>query len=228
VRRPALRLLAALELEAAGEARRSLLAEAPDDARKAEILAATAEIGSSSLREPALACLESGSSTLRGAAARAIAAGGEPSAVEPLGKAWGKARDDGERCALVRALGRCGRGNERAREILRKAASDPRIWLRANAVVALAESSDGEPETLTLLKQRMASDPEARVRGAAAFALATARSNDLKEIGEVLRARKEKEKDARVLAMLAASAAFAEGNLEEDLDGRGNAFCSEP
>jgi len=216
VRRRALRLLATVETEPAEAALRGLYDAAKDDARRAEILDAIAQVGARRLRDRALAVLETGPPGLRAVAARAIASSGDEDSVAPLVKAFPKAKDDEERKAIVRALGRCGRGSDAARDALKKAASDTRPLVRANAVVALGQPGVGDASTLALLKQKLESDGEARVRGAAAYSLAMAENADAADLVPRFRARRAKEKDSRVSEMLGSGVAWLEGSAGED------------
>jgi hypothetical protein len=223
----ALHVLASLEFPAADAARKKLLDDSKDDKHRAEILDAVADCGSRTFREVALAQLESKATIVRAAAARALGAPGKPDAVEPLVKSFTKAKDDDERKWIVRALGRCARASEPGRDMLRKAAADNRAIVRANACIALGEAGAGDAAVVKLLKQKAESDPDAKVRGAAAYALTTMRGVDSKDAIAFFRQRKPKEKDAKVIEMLNAGVTFLEGTHDGDLSWALQNFCGD-
>lgn len=224
----ALRLLASFEFPAADASRRKLLSEAPDDKRREEILLAIAEIGGRGSRAEVLREIESKSLAVRIAAARALGAAGLADAVEPLAKAWARAREDEEKKWILRSLGRCARSSEVGREILRKAMTDLRVVVRANACIAMRDVGTGDATLLKVLRQRLESDAEARVRGAAIFALATMEGADPKELIPYLRQRKPKEKDPKVSELLSAAVAYLDGAIDTDLSWVYPAFAGDP
>jgi HEAT repeat protein len=224
----ALRVLAALEFPSADEARKKLLENAKDDNQRAEILVAIAEAGSRTLRDVAMAQLESKSLAVRSAAARALGGPGLADAVDPLIKAYGKARDDEERKWIVRALGRASRASETGKDMLKKAINDNKALIRANAAVALGEACGGDGAAIKLLKQHIEGDSDPKVRGAAVYALTMARAGDTKETISYLRARKPKEKDPKVVEMLNSGITYLDGTLENDLLWALQGFCGDP
>src|SRR4030095_1059024 len=117
--------------------------------------------------------------------------------------------------------------SEPAKELLRKMTGDSRVYVRANAVVALADAAPDEPQTLTLLRQRAEKDSESRVRGAAVYALVTVRGADPKELLAFFKARRPKEKDPKVAELLSAAITSFEGTLEDPLDWPLTVFCGD-
>jgi hypothetical protein len=224
----ALRILASLEGAGAEGALRKRYDEAKDDLARIEILGAVADAGARTLAASAIEALEAKAVAVRTAAARAVGGSASAAAVDPLLRALAKAREDDERRSIVRALGRCGRTSEAAKEALRKAVHDGRALQRANACVALAEAADADPLTQKLLRQRIETDSEARVRGAAAYALVSISGTaDAKDLVTFLRARKAKEKDPKVAEMLASGVAMLDGSLAEPPAWALKVFCGD-
>jgi hypothetical protein len=228
VRIRALYSLASLEFAAADSARKKMLEEAKDERRRAEILLAMAECGSRCDVAVSMAHVESKNAEVRCAALRALGGSGHVAGVDPLVKAWAKAREDEEKKAVVRALGRCGRQSDAAKELLRKAAADTKIYVRANGYIALSEAFYNDAATAKLLKSKIESDGDARARGAAVFALVTLRNADTKDTIAFIRARKPKEKDAKVIEVMNAGVAYLEGSLNDDFHWPLEIFCGDP
>lgn len=228
VRARVMRVIASLEFAAADAARKKLLEDAKEDARRAELLNAMAECGSRALQEVALAQTESKNSAVRTAALRALGGPGIASGADPLVKFWPKARDDEDRKAVIRALGRCARQSEPGRDLLKRALNDTKAMVRANAAVALGEAAFGDPGTVKLLKQKIESDPDSKARGAAVYALIHLRNVDVKETVAWIRARRPKEKDARVGEIMNSGTKYLEGSFDESLQWALTVFCGDP
>ncbi|MFN0208059.1 MAG: HEAT repeat domain-containing protein [Planctomycetota bacterium] len=228
VRNRSLRVLASLEFPSADAARKKLLEEAKDDARRAELLLAIAECGSKCEPSVIAPFTDSKNATVRAAAMRAFGGSGHVSGVEPLLKSWPKAREDEEKKAIVRALGRCGRQSEPARELLKKAASDTKTYVRANAMIAIGEALYADASAVKLLKSRAETDGDSKVRGAAVFALVNLRNAEPKDTIAFLRARKAKEKDAKVIEVMNSGVAFLDGSLNDELHWPLEIFCGDP
>lgn len=228
VRLRSMRVVASLEFPAADAARKKLLEEAKDDARRAELLNAMAECGSRSLQEVALAHVESKNSAVRTAAIRALGGPGLASGADPLVKAWPKAKDDEDKKAIVRALGRCARGSEAGKDLIKRSLMDTKAYVRANAIVALAEAAYNDPAAVKLIKQKIETEGDAKARGAAVFAYVNLRGADPKEIINYLRGRKSKEKDAKVTEMMNNGISYLEGKLEELSHWPLEIFCGDP
>lgn len=223
----AMRALASLEFEAADAARRKLLEEAKSDARRAELLNAMADCGARVSTEYLVSQLESKNASVRVAALRALGGPGTAAGVEPLLKAFPKARDDEERKAIVRSLGRCSRAAEAGRELLKRALNDAKSLVRANAAIGLAEAAWSDPATQKTLRAKIETDGEARVRGAAVFALITMRGIDTREMLTWLRARKPKEKDPKVVELISNGIAQLEGSQGDELRWPLEIFCGD-
>lgn len=158
----------------------------------------------------AVSCLDNRDESVRGEAAAALEQLGHKKSLSPVKRAYSKERSADVKCALLRAMGAAGAGNAGvARTLVSTASSESDMGLRLNAVLALAYHP--ERKDVRELLGECLQDEDARVRQAAALAIAFAR---LSEFTAALTAAAEAEQDEQAAALQArALEVLAGGNL---------------
>src|SRR5581483_272080 len=145
----------------------------PADLVREAALAGLAELGGRDAVRPALPALKDPSAAVRRAAARAVAAGGEPAASSVLIRRLEQEPDEGVQAELLRAIGRLGAPE--ALNVLARYAEPGGLLSRGHSAAVRAAAVEGlgrlgRPEARGLVELYW-NDKEVAVRNAAEAAL---------------------------------------------------------